>query len=214
MSTKLILFDLDGTLTDTVDNLTSCVNHVMQVFSHPEKTRDEVREAVGNGVRILLKTTLPAPVSEEYLDACVAEYMRYYPEHWMDYVKPYDGISALLDALKSRGFVLACLSNKPDAATKAICKTFFDGQIAHAFGERSGIPRKPDEKSVSSVLDELGFTREETLYVGDSEVDVKTAQNAGHFGVFCTWGFRSEAQLRAAGAQRLIHTPKELLAFV
>ncbi len=209
-----IVFDLDGTLLDTLDDLAAAVNTTLAQFSLPLRTREEVRSFVGNGIVKLMERAVGSKDRADFAEI-VTEFKRYYGEHCADKTKPYDGVMALLQALKAKGIKTAVLSNKADFAVKALCEQYFDGLILTAVGENeeAGIRKKPAPDSLFAVLDELGASKAETVYVGDSEVDIQTAQNAGVDCISVTWGFKDKEFLLQNGGKVLIDEPKEILAF-
>lgn len=198
-----ILFDLDGTLLDTLADLTDSVNHALRVFGCPERTPAQVRCAVGNGAGQLLR--LSVPTGEDW-EAPLAEFRRHYAAHCQDKTAPYPGIPAALEALSR--YPMAIVSNKPDTAVKKLCARYFPG--VYAQGERPGCPRKPAPGMVIAAMAAIGADK--CVYVGDSEVDVLTAKNAGVPCLSVLWGFRDAAQLRQAGGTRFCARPEELPA--
>ena len=196
-----ILFDLDGTLLNTLDDLKSAVNHTMKAFGYPERTREEVRRFVGNGAARLLQLAVPA--GEDW-QAPLAEFQCYYREHCQEATAPYPGISAALEALSAHP--IAVVSNKPDAAVKPLCAHYFPGIFA--LGETAGCPRKPDPAMVRKAMEAIGVT--DCVYVGDSEVDVCTAKNAGVPCLSVLWGFRDKAEIQAAGGRHFCESPAQM----
>lgn len=211
-----VIFDLDGTLLDTLDDLAAAVNHALREGGYPERTRDEVRAFVGNGVAMLVKRAVPvwARDDEEAVAETLQAFKSYYAQHNNDATAPYPGIPALLDRLKAEGVTNAIVSNKNDPNVKALADIYFAGQVAHAVGDREGVPRKPHPDSVLHVMALCGADPARTLYVGDSDVDVVTARNAGIDCAAVLWGFRDEACLRGAGAEHVFATAEELGDFV
>lgn len=220
-----VIFDLDGTLLNTLEDLKNSVNYALSTMGYPTRTLEEIRLAVGNGARTLLRRSIPASADEAALEQAFAHFRAHYEEHCNDLTAPYDGILPMLDTLKNRGFRLAIVSNKPDAAVKKLCSLYFSDWVSVAIGERENVRRKPAPDSVYAALRELsgsdstpnttpgtGFSS--ALYVGDSDVDIATAAAAGMDCVSVAWGFRDEAFLRAHGASRIIHTPSELPALL
>ncbi len=205
---KVLLFDLDGTLMDTLQDITDSVNYAMEEMHFPTRSCQEVRLAVGNGVVKLMENLLPEK-SLETREKVLEIFRPYYALHASDKSKPYDGLPAVLARLEREGYVCGIVSNKPDEATSSIGKRFFPS-FPLALGQREDIPRKPNPDPVEFALKTLGGTKEECIYIGDSEVDVQTAQNAGVACIGVTWGFRDEGVLLKAGAKHLAHTPEEL----
>ncbi len=206
-----IIFDLDGTLLDTLEDLTASVNHALDQVSFPRRTLDEVRTFVGNGVRVLMRRALPGGEENPRFEEAFAAFREHYAAHCRDRTRPYPGIMDLARELKARGLRLGIVSNKSDREVKELNRACFSGLFSAALGEREGVRRKPEPDGLLEAVKELGSTPERSLYVGDSEVDLRTAVNAGIDCVSVTWGFRSETQLREAGAKRFIRSPMELL---
>ncbi len=205
-----IIFDLDGTLLDTLDDLRDALNHALTAHSYPPRTLDETRRFVGNGIRNLVSRGVPAGTDDAAVDAVFETFKPYYQAHCLDKTKPYEGILELLKRLKQDGYPIAVVSNKADGAVQTLCERFFPGLTDFAVGERPNVRRKPAPDSVLAVLDALKVSQAQAVYVGDSEVDIETARNAGLPCISVTWGFRTEETLREAGAVRLAHTPQAL----
>lgn len=208
---QAVIFDLDGTLLDTLGDLRGAVNASLAMRSLPPRSLEEVRAFVGNGVRNLMKRALPQGTPDEEIDHALADFKAYYAQHLCDETRPYDGIPELLSQLRQRGIKTAVLSNKLDSASKQLIEHYFPGQIDVVFGERAGVPRKPDPASCNEVVDLFGVPKEQILYVGDSDVDMQTAKNAGLTAVGVTWGFRERRVLLDSGADVLIDRPAQLL---
>ncbi|MBR2442450.1 MAG: HAD-IA family hydrolase [Clostridia bacterium] len=208
---KAFVFDLDGTLLDTLDDLTDAVNAAMQAVGLPVRTRAEVCSFVGNGIAKLIERAVGEHT--EKAQEALAFFKEYYALHCADKTQPYEGIVPLLQALKDRGLKTAVVSNKADFAVKALAKQYFEGLLAEAVGENesAGIRKKPAPDSLLAVMARLGVTAQETLYIGDSEVDIQTAKNAGVACACVTWGFRDKAFLQANGGRFFVGEPKELL---
>ncbi|MBP3429005.1 MAG: HAD family hydrolase [Clostridia bacterium] len=209
MRIRAVLWDLDGTLLDTLDDLAASTNAALAACGLPPRTREEVRAFVGNGVRKLIERAVgdaQHPQVQQAYDAFVA----HYAAHSRDATRPYDGIPQLLAALKERGVLQGVVSNKIDFAVRELCGVYFPGMMEVAVGDDPSRRRKPAPDSVLEAMRRLGVTPEETVYVGDSDVDVITAANAGVCCVAAAWGFRDEECLTAAGAAHIAHTPQEL----
>lgn len=208
------VFDLDGTVLDTLDDLADSVNHTLNAYGFPTRTRDEVRRFVGNGVPLLIERAVPAGTAPDIRARCLADFKAYYKENMYHKTGPYPGIPELLDALRARGVKIAVVSNKFDAAVKDLCRRFYGDLIPVAIGERPDVRKKPAPDSVFTALRELGSAPENALYIGDSDVDIQTAKNAGLTSVGVTWGFRDRALLEREGAQYIIDSPAQLLDII
>lgn len=205
-----ILFDLDGTLLDTLEDLYLATNTALRRASLPCRTRDEVRMFVGNGVENLIRRAVPAGTDEATVAAVLAEFKATYAAICEDHTAPYEGILPLLTALREAGVRVAVVSNKFDAATKQLCDKYFGSLVEVAIGERAGVRKKPAPDTVLAALSELGVTAEGAVYIGDSDVDIETARNCGVPCLSVTWGLRDEAFLAERGATVLLRSPEEL----
>ena len=212
MGYSTVLFDLDGTLLNTLEDLRDAVNHVLSASGFPPRSLEEVRQFVGNGLGNLMRRSLPAPCGEAELERHTAALRSWYAEHSRIKTHPYDGILPLLDRLHTAGYRVGVVSNKVDGAVKDLCRHYFGNRVAVAVGERQGMRRKPAPDTVLLALGELGAGKEGAVYVGDSEVDVATARSAGLPCLSVTWGFRTREELLRAGAAVLVDTPEELWA--
>lgn len=212
MKYKAILFDMDGTLLDTLADMTDAVNHILSVHGWPLHTVEEVRSFVGNGARRLMERAVPPDITGAVLEAVLAEYRDWYQAHSCVHTAPYPGVPAVLTALDAAGVKAAVVSNKPDATTKALAARFFPG--LPAFGQRDDLPPKPDAALVYCGLAALDVSPADAAYVGDSEVDVATARNAGLPLAAVSWGFRGRQALEKAGAAHIADTAEELLALL
>lgn len=211
-----IIFDLDGTLLDTLADLTGSVNAAMKQFGLPGRTLDEVREFVGNGIRRLIQRVVPGGETHPEFEQILDYFREHYGAHCMDETEPYPGIVSLLDWLRKTGVRTAIVSNKADFAVKKLRDVYFDELIEVAIGEREGVRKKPEPDSVLQALEELGVERGRAVYVGDSDVDLQTAGNAGLDCILVSWGFRSREFLLAAGAapEQIVSNVRELKAFL
>lgn len=201
-----ILFDLDGTLLDTLDDLIDSVNHTLEQFGCPTRTKQEIRSYLGNGARNLIKQSLPGTPNDPPVDAVLSAYQDWYDTHNRIKTRPYEGILEALEEL-SKDYPIAIVSNKPDRAVKPMCKEYF-GEEIYALGESSDCPRKPAPDMVYKGMAAIGATK--CVYVGDSEVDIFTARNAGSPCLTVTWGFRDEAFLIENGAEHICRDPKKM----
>lgn len=211
MGYQTILFDMDGTLLDTLGDLHASVNAVLRAQGFPERSIGEVRSFVGNGAERLIRCAVPEGTDEADIAATLRLYQDYYAAHCQILTRAYDGILPLLETLRAAGKHLAVVSNKPDRATKALAKLYF-GEGLLAVGEHEGVRRKPWRDMVDAAIGTLGASRESAVYVGDSEVDVQTARNAELPLIAVSWGFRGREALRAADAETIVDTAEELLA--
>lgn len=209
-----VIFDLDGTLLNTLEDIRDSVNHILVKYGFPPRDLEQIRLSVGNGSGVLLERSLPEGRSTPGFDELLAEYVAWYEAHNMIKTAPYPGVPELLRDLARGEHKLAVVSNKPDANTKALVRKFFGAYVSVAIGERPGIARKPAPDSVRAAMRELRSLPFETVYVGDSEVDLKTARAAGIDCVSVTWGFRSGDLLRSLGAATLAGKPSEVLKLV
>jgi phosphoglycolate phosphatase len=208
-----VVFDLDGTLLDTLDDLAAAVNHALTAFGLPVRTKEEVRGFIGNGIAKLMQRAVGYEHSR--FDEILAEFKRHYGAHCADKTQPYEGVLPLLQRLKEKGVRTAVLSNKADFAVKALADTYFKGLLLEAVGENEslGIRKKPAPDALFAVMERLGVSNNQTLYIGDSEVDIQTAKNAGVACACVTWGFREKAFLEKNGAEIFIDEPNELLGY-
>lgn len=211
MRYKAIVFDLDGTLLYTLEDLYRATNHALAANDLPLRGIEEVRSYVGNGYRQLARLASPQGTPDEKQEQVLASFNDYYLPHSQDHTAPYPGIPQLLDDLRRQGMPLAVVSNKGDVAVHDLMDHFFPHSFAAVVGEREGICRKPAPDTVNAVLGQLGLQPRDIAFVGDSEVDVLTAANVGCDCILVTWGYRDEDELRQAGATTFAHTADELL---
>ena len=210
MKYRLAMFDLDGTILNTLEDLTDSVNAVLRQHGFPTHSLDAVRSFVGKGIFTLIQKAVPANTDGETLNAVFEDFKVHYAAHCADKTRPYEGVSDLLLALRRAGVLTAVVSNKADFAVKALADRYFKGLFDVALGEREGVPRKPAPDSVFAVLRSLGCDASQAVYIGDSDVDVETAKNAGVDGIFVNWGFRSSELLRACGAATIVRSAREI----
>ena len=207
---KAVVFDLDGTLTNTLTDIAVAMNRALRMHGLPEYPTDAYKLMVGNGARILAERAVAERT--DMTDAVLADYQAYYEQHTRDTTRPYEGIPELLKALAERGLKLCVLSNKPHADTVNVVKYFFpDTPWTAIRGQVEGIPVKPDPAGARLICETLGVTADECLYLGDTKVDMATATSAGMYAVGVLWGFRDEKELRDHGAKVIISHPLELL---
>lgn len=209
---KTVIFDLDGTLLNTLDDLADSTNYALSKFGYPTRTIEEVRQFVGNGVAKLIERAIPEGKNNPNFEKCLAIFKENYAQNMYNKTAPYNGIIEMLSNLKSRGIKIAVVSNKFDLAVKELCKKYFEGFIDFAAGENEaqGIKKKPAPDTVISVLNEFNFAPEDAVYVGDSDVDIMTAKNSKMPCISVTWGFRDEKFLLENGATILINAPSEI----
>lgn len=210
MRYQTAIFDMDGTILETLEDMCASVNVTMDHVGYPRRTMDEVCHFVGNGAAKLIERCMPAGVEDPRYPAALEFYRAYYDAHAQIKTGPYPGIPELLNQLSREGVRLAVVSNKPDEAVRALTERYFPSVFPVAIGNRDGWATKPAPDSVYEAMRLLGARRESTVYVGDSDVDVDTARNAGLDSIIVTWGFRDEDFLRAHGAQHLAHNADEL----
>ena len=210
MKYDAIFFDLDGTVIDSLQDIADAVNHTMRHFGLKQWTAEALKPHLGWGVGTLMKRILPE-ATEARREEILAFYRPYYAVHAGDKSRPFKGVVPMLERLHGDGLPLAILSNKPDAAVQPLARTWFAGLMDLVAGETEAVRRKPEPDMLQAAADALGVDLARCLYVGDSEVDIDTARNAGIDCVCVSWGFRSREQLRAAGAGVIIDTPWELV---
>ena len=213
MRYQTYVFDLDGTLLDTLGDLAASTNYALRTHGMPEHSLDDVRRFVGNGVRVLMERAVPQGAENPQFEAAFQTFRTHYMQHSLDTTKPYDGILETLEALKAEGCRLAVVSNKMMAATQALCRHFFRDMIEVAIGEHEaqGIRKKPAPDTVNEAFRQLGVGKERAVYVGDSDVDILTARNSGLPCISVLWGFRDRDFLIQHGAETFISVPSELL---
>ena len=210
MKYKLAIFDMDGTILDTLVDLAEAVNYALRKAGLPERSLQEVRSYLGNGMLRLIRLAAPEDASAELLAELKEIFTEYYKAHCSAHTRPYDGVVELIEELRARGVKTAVVSNKPDFGVQLLVQDYFPTSFDAAVGERIGIAKKPAPDSVNEVLRLLNISREEAVYIGDSEVDIETARNAGMTGLIVTWGFRDEAYLLSLKPDVLVHDIKEL----
>lgn len=211
---QTVIFDMDGTLLNTLEDLTDAVNYALRQMGMPERTIEEVRTFVGNGVQKLIERAVPGGLDNPKFEKAFAHFKEYYAVHCNDKTGPYEGVLSLLRELKAEGYALAIVSNKLDSAVKELAKVYFEGIVPVAVGERPGAAKKPAPDMVQIALEELGVSAETAVYVGDSEVDLMTAKNSNLPCIAALWGFRDEEFLREQGAVNMARTPQEIKAFL
>ena len=216
MGIRAVIYDMDGTVLDTLDDLKNAANAAMAAFGYPQLSREQVRRYVGNGSRRLLELAIGEGAEDAEIERVLDWYKPYYDAHCRILTAPYPGVPAMMARLRQAGLRQAIVSNKPDSAVKSLASEFFPGLAELALGEREreGIRRKPWPDMIDAARETLGLAREDCVYVGDSEVDILTARQAGLPCLSVTWGFRSREELLAAGASVLLDSPGQLEAWI
>ena len=208
------IFDLDGTLLDTLQDLCDSVNYTLRKHGFPTHTKDEIRSYLGNGMEVLISLSLPNGKDEQNFERILQDFKDYYLIHSLDTTGPYEGILELLDYLKNNNYKYAIVSNKGDFAVKHLNEYFFKEYIDVAIGEKAGIRKKPYPDTVLEAIRLLDSSIDNSYYIGDSEVDIDTANNANMECLVVSWGFRTNKQLIESGAKIIFNTPSELLDFI
>jgi len=205
-----LIFDLDGTLLDTIWDLCDSANYALSECGFPERNITEIKSFIGNGVEMLIRRAVPANTSEEKIQECLSLFKIHYMHNSKNLTKPFRGITLMLKNLKKKGFKIAVMSNKFDIAVKKLCDDYFCGLTDAAIGESINIPPKPSPDGVYKILELLNSEKNKTVIIGDSEVDIQTAKNAGVYSIGVLWGYRDEKVLTDAGADELIDSPERL----
>ena len=214
MKYRLALFDMDGTILDTLEDLTDATNVIMDKYGYPTHGIDAVRGFVGNGLRKLIERATPADTDAAKIDAMLADFKVYYADHCADKTRPYDGVREMIARLRAKGILTAVVSNKVDEGVQELVKEYFPGLFDLAVGERPDVKPKPAPDMVFSALERMGVDIRDAVFIGDSDVDLKTAQNAGIDGIFVDWGFRTPEVLRSLGAEIVVSTPEQVEALI
>jgi len=213
MKYRLAIFDLDGTILDTLEDLTDSTNYALSQYGFPERDLCEVRNFVGNGILKLIERAAPQNTAKETIQELLKCFRSYYKLHCADKTKPYDGVKELIEKLRSEGCLTAVVSNKADFAVQELCGKYFPELFDFVVGEKEGIRRKPYPDSVLKVLERFNISKEKTVYIGDSDIDIKLAQNAGIDSILVDWGFRDRDYLHENGAKIIVSTADEILSF-
>lgn len=209
---KCCIFDLDGTLLDTLDDLATSCNYALSLYGYKTYPTDDYRNFVGNGVSVLLDRVLPKAVDKEQKQKVLEAFLEHYSQHYIDLTVPYDGIEGLLRILKLKGYLVCVVSNKPHYYSKElITKIFGEKFFNMVLGAGEELPKKPAPDGVLYCMKKLGLSASECVYIGDSNVDILTAKNAGLPSIGVAWGFRGEEELRTAGADYIVQEPKEIV---
>lgn len=214
-----VIFDLDGTLLNTLEDMADSVNYVMSTYGFPQHTVSQIRSFIGNGIRKLLERSLPAGSSQELVDEATEKYRAYYQHHCMIKTQPYDGIADMVQSLAQAGIRMAIVTNKNDDAAQKMCRHYFGSYVNVCYGQRDSVPKKPERAMIDLALADLGSFSENSVYVGDSEVDMQTAANANMPCIVCCWGFRDREFLEEAARDSItetifVETPEEISAFI
>lgn len=207
----MVIFDLDGTLLDTLDDLCNSVNYSLRTNNFPERSLEEVRTFVGNGIRLLIERSVPEGTSKELIDKTFECFKTYYAVYCNDKTKTYPGVMDMLKELKKNGYKIAVLSNKAQYAVTKLCDIYFNNLLDDAVGARENVAKKPSPDALYICAENNNINLNNVIYVGDSDVDVATANNAGVRGIAVTWGFRSRELLIKCGAENLADNTDELL---
>ena len=206
-----VIFDMDGTVLDTLEDLTLAVNTVLKAHGMPERTREEYRRFFGNGIAHALQLAVPAGTDGQRMNEMIGAFKTYYDAHCLDHTRPYEGITEMMEALDRQGYRMAIVSNKLDSAVQELNARFFAQHIRIAVGEKPGVRRKPAGDMLETALKALGSRREEAVYIGDSEVDLLTAENAGIPCISVLWGFRDREELAGKGARLFAEKPEDVI---
>lgn len=213
MKRKLYIFDLDGTILDTLEDLAISVNYALAVFDFPSLSDKEVADRTGNGVQRLVELSVPSGTDTKTTLAVLDVFKQHYFYHCADHTRPYDGIKDVICEIRKQGAKCAVVSNKMDSAVQELAKDYFDGLFDFVAGQKDGVRKKPYPDTVLLVLDTFGVRKEDALYIGDSEVDIATAKNADMDCLSVAWGFRDRELLKRSGATEIILKPIEILQY-
>ena len=209
-----VIFDLDGTLLNTLKDLTDATNYALEKYGQPQHSMEDVRKFVGNGIRKLIERAVPADTPAKLHEEVFASFNRYYKQHCADSTRPYEGVPQLLQQLRAAGCRTAIVSNKADYGVQTLAKQYFDGQLDAACGERAGIAKKPAPDMLLAIMRQLKAEPASTIYIGDSDTDLDTARNAGVPCIGACWGFRGRAFLEAHGAKLLAENVSDIWEFI
>ena len=214
MKYKLVIFDMDGTILNTIEDLADALNYALAKSGYPGHTIEEVKQYVGNGIPKLIERGVPAGTDKTSTNQVHKDFMEYYQVHCADKTRPYDGIIELISKLREKGCLTAVVSNKADAAVQELCRQYFDGCFDYAVGDREGIKKKPAPDAVNEVLQHLQISKGNAVYVGDSEVDIATARNSELDSIIVSWGFREVPFLKEQGADLIVDCAEEVAQIV
>ena len=214
MTKDIIIFDLDGTLLNTLDDLHKSFNYALKCFGYKQRTLEEIRNFVGNGIMNAMQRALPHFVSDKEFNDIMLVFENYYQNHMGDVTKPYDGILPMLRELKQKGYKTAVVSNKFDSAVKGLCENYFGNLIQYAIGESFDIRKKPESDGILKVIKELNSSLETAIYAGDSDVDILTAKKVKIPCISVLWGYRNKEFLRQNGAKIFAEKPEDILKII
>ena len=211
---KIAVFDMDGTILDTIEDLRAAANHALAALDFPTLNIDEFRPCIGSGLAMLLRRCLPKEHrTDENIERLGGHYRPYYAAHSADLTTIYDGITEAIMAMRDAGMKTAVLSNKPHEFTAELAEKYFPGLFDAAYGQREDVPRKPDPAALNMLLEEFGLSKDDCIYIGDSDVDMQTAKNAGVKSIGVLWGYCPREEIEAVGALAIIDKAEELLTF-
>lgn len=211
---KAVFFDLDGTLLDTLEDLADSVNEMLRKYSCPERSLDEIRQFVGNGMKKLVESSVSENFDKKDFDSAYEFFRSSYGKNMQNKTHPYDGIEECLEDLKKAGIKTVVISNKNDDAVKSLCEKYFPGLVTFAVGVKEGIPPKPDPAMIFSAEEKIGLKKEECIFVGDSDTDMLTAKNVGMKSVGVLWGFRDRGVLENSGADFIVSSPRDITKII
>jgi len=211
---KLALFDLDGTILNTVKDLQLSINHCLDKYNFPNKSEKEVASYMGNGIRRLCELAVPTGTDIKIIDEIFDMFNDYYAVHCNDYTKPYDGIIETVNKIKENGVIVTVISNKADYAVQPLLRNHFNGVFEYGVGLKEGIRKKPHPDSCNEIINKFNIKKNDAVYIGDTEVDIETAKNAGIDCISVSWGFRSKKELEDAGASIIIDNVSDLIRLV
>ena len=214
MDYKLAIFDLDGTLLDTLEDLKNSLNHALKICGYPSRTLEEVRTFVGNGVKRLVEQGVPEDTPGEQIERAYDAFVCHYKIHNMDLTHPYPGIAEALVQLRTQNIKLAVVTNKLHEAAIPLCQHYFPDMFDYVLGAKASLPKKPAPDAVLKILSALGVSREDAIYIGDSDVDILTAKNAGLPCISVTWGFQPKEKLLASGGSIFADTPAQMVSYM
>lgn len=214
MKYELAVFDMDGTILNTLEDLADSLNYALEAHGYPQRTLEEVRSFVGNGIRKLVERGAGENVCSKEIDKLCETHKEYYRAHCADKTRPYDGIPELLQELRQAGCKTAVVSNKADYAVQALSRQYFKGLFDVAAGEKPSVQKKPAPDSVFEILKLLEVEKEKAVYIGDSDVDIQTARNAGMDSILVDWGFRDREFLKEQGAETIVSAPEEIAGLI